>query len=134
MVTIKRVDIMSAMKVGALFNALTVTVFGILFFACNSLFVSSMTASLAQLNAQTGGQSGFNSTALATASLAGCLIGYIIIIVVAVLSGAIVGALYAFFYNVISNWAGGLRIELDMASFEAMDKPKRLDADEEFKF
>jgi hypothetical protein len=51
-----------------------------------------------------------------------------------VLSGAIVGALYAFFYNVISNWAGGLRIELDMASFEAMDKPKRLDADEEFKF
>ncbi len=134
MVTIKRVDIMSAMKVGALFNALTVTVFGVLFFACNSLFISSMTATLNQLNAQSGGQSGFNSSAFATATLASCVIGYVIAVVVAAVSGAIIGALYAFFYNVISNWAGGLRIELDVTSLEALDKPKRLDTGEEFKF
>jgi hypothetical protein len=134
MVTIKRVDIMSAMKVGALFNALTVTVFGVLFFACNSLFISSMTASLNSLNAQTGGQSGFNSSAFATATLASCVIGYVLAIVFAAISGAIIGALYAFFYNVISNWAGGLRIELDTLSLEALDKPKRLDVGDEFKF
>ena len=57
MVTIKRVDILSAMKIGALFNALTVTVFGVLFFACNSLIVSTLTTSLNQLNAETVGSS-----------------------------------------------------------------------------
>lgn len=134
MVTIKRVDILSAMKIGALFNALTVTVFGVLFFACNSLFVSSINASLSQLNAQTGGSSGFNNNAFATATLAGCLISYVIAIVVAAIAGAIMGALYAFFYNVISNWAGGIRVELDMVSLEAGDKPKKLDAGDEFKF
>ena len=134
MVTIKRVDVLSAMKIGALFNALTVTVFGVLFFACNSLFVSSMTASLNQLNAQTGGTNNFNSSALATASLATCLIGYVIAIVVAAISGAIIGALYAFFYNVISNWAGGIRVELDMVALESGDKPKKFDAGDEFRF
>ena len=134
MVTIKRVDVVSAMKVGALFNALTVTVFGVLFFACNSLFFSSLSASLNQLNAQTGG-SAFNSTAFATASLAGCLIGYVIAIIVAAVTGAIFGALYAFFYNVISNWAGGLQVEISNLNLvESGDKPKRLDAGEEFKF
>jgi len=133
MVTIKRVDVVSAMKVGALFNALTVTVFGLLFFACNSLVFSGINASLGQLTTQSGGNV-FNSTAFATASLATCLIGYVILIVVAALSGAVVGALYAFFYNVISNWAGGLRVELDMLTVESPDKPKRLDAGEEFKF
>src|SRR5689334_6849720 len=136
MVTIKRVDILSAMKIGALFNALTVTVFGVFFFACNSLIMSSLTASLNQLNAQTGGASGsnFNSSALATASLAGCLISYVIAIVVAAIAGAIMGALYAFFYNVISNWAGGIRVELDMVGLESGDKPKKFDAGDEFRF
>ncbi|MEO8613049.1 MAG: DUF3566 domain-containing protein, partial [Chloroflexota bacterium] len=131
MVTIKRVDILSAMKVGALLNAVTVTVFGVLFFACNSLFVSTLTASLNQLNAQTGGSggsNGFNGSAFATASLAGCLISYVIAIVVAAIAGAIMGALYSFFYNVISNWAGGIRVELDMVALESGDKPKKFDA------
>jgi hypothetical protein len=137
MVTIKRVDVLSAMKIGALLNAVTVTVFGVFFLACNSLVFSSLNASLNQLNAQTGGSSGtsgFNSSAFATASLAGCLISYVIAIVVAAIAGAIMGALYAFFYNVISNWAGGIRVELDMASLDAGDKPKKLDAGDEFRF
>jgi transmembrane protein DUF3566 len=137
MVTIKRVDVLSAMKIGALLNALTVTVLGVFFFACNSLIMSSLTASLNQLNAQAGGSGGsnnFNSSALATASLAGCLISYAIAIVVAAIAGAIMGALYAFFYNVISNWAGGIRIELDMVALQSGDKPKKFDAGDEFRF
>src|SRR5262245_50332132 len=134
MVTIKRVDIVSAMKVGALFNALTVTVFGLIFFACNSFFFSSLNAQLSQLNAQTGGSSGFNNSAFATASLAGCLVSYVIAVLVAAISGAILGALYAFFYNVISNWAGGIRVEIDSLALQPGDKSKRLDTGEEFKF
>jgi hypothetical protein len=137
MVTIKRVDVLSAMKIGALFNALTVTVFGVFFLACNSLAFSAMNASLQGLSNQAGGSSGtssFNSSAFATASLATCLIGYIIAIVVAAISGAIIGAMYAFFYNVISNWAGGIRVELDMVALESGDKPKKFDAGDEFRF
>ena len=137
MVTIKRVDVLSAMKLGALFNALTVTVFGVFFFACNSLAFSAMNSSFQAFSAQTGSSSGtnaFNSSAFATASLASCLIGYVILIVVAAISGAIMGALYAFFYNVISNWAGGIRVELDMVGLESGDKPKKLDTGDEFRF
>jgi hypothetical protein len=131
MVTIKRVDILSAMKVGALFNALTVTVFGLIFFACNSLFISSLNTTLSQLPSS---GSSFNSSALAISSLAGCLVGYVILVLVAAISGAILGALYAFFYNVISNWAGGIRVELDTLALQPGDKPKRFDAGDEFKF
>ena len=134
MVIIKRVDVLSAMKIGALLNAVTVTVFGVFFLACNSLIYSSINASLRQLSAQTGGSNNFNSSAFATASLAGCLITYVIAIVVAAISGAIMGALYAFFYNVISNWAGGIRVELDMVALESGDKPKKFDAGDEFRF
>ncbi|MBZ0286798.1 MAG: DUF3566 domain-containing protein [Anaerolineae bacterium] len=133
MVTIKRVDILSAMKIGALFNALTVTVFGIFFFACNSLAFSAINTSMSQFSAQTGA-SGFNSSALATASLAGCLITYVIAIVVTGISGAILGAMYAFFYNVISNWAGGLQVELGTLTLESGEKTKKLDSGDEFRF
>jgi hypothetical protein len=81
MVTIKRVDIVSAMKVGALLNALVVTVVSVLFFACNSLFFGSMAASISSLNAQAGG-SPINTSSFAVASLTGCLVSYLILVVV----------------------------------------------------
>jgi hypothetical protein len=133
MVTIKRVDVLSAMKVGALLNALTVTVFGVLFFACNTLFISSLNTLISQ-SASQAGQSGFNSNVFTTASLAGCLVGYVILVVAAAISGAIMGALYAFFYNVISNWAGGLQIELGTLALETVEKPKKFDDGDEFRF
>jgi hypothetical protein len=133
MVTIKRVDVLSAMKIGALFNALTVTVVGVFFFACNSLIFSALNTSMSQFSAQTGA-SGFNSSAFATASLAGCVITYVIAIVVAAISGAIMGALYAFFYNIISNWAGGLQVELGTLTLESGEKPKKFDTGDEYKF
>jgi hypothetical protein len=140
MVTIKRVDIVSAMKVGALLNALVVTVVSVLFFACNSLFFGSMAASISSLNAQAGG-SPINTSSFAVASLTGCLVSYLILVVVAALSGAVLGLLYAFFYNVISNWAGGLRVELAPdqlgtlpIAYPELDKPKRSDSEDEFRF
>lgn len=133
MVTIKRVDVLSAMKVGALLNAVTVTVISVLFFACNSFAFSAINTSISQLNAQTGGSGGFNSSAFATASLAGCLISYVILIVAATIIGAIMGAMYAFFYNIISNWTGGIRVELDTPSLQMSEK-RKLESGDEFRF
>jgi hypothetical protein len=133
MVTIKRVDILSAMKVAALLNALVVTVVGVLFFACNSLIVGSLNASISGLSAQTGGGT-FNPSSFAMASLAGCLASYVIMVLAAAVSGAIFGALYAFFYNVISNWAGGLRVELVHDQVLIPEKAKRPTDEDEFRF
>lgn len=132
MFTIKRVDIVSAMKVGGLLSALVVTVGGVLLFACNSLFVGSLSASISSLNAQTSGTP-FNTSSFAVASLAGCLATYVVMVVAATLAGAIVGALYAFFYNIISNWTGGLRVELVMDQ-AMLEKAKRPDDGDEFRF
>ncbi len=128
MVTIKRVDVTSAMKVGALLNALGFTVFGIIFLLLQSWLISTITSSVST----SGGGGSFNSSAFAVAGLAGCLITYVIGIVFSALAGAIIGAVYAFFYNLIANWAGGLRIELDVPP--QLEKPKRLDPGDEFRF
>lgn len=127
MVTIKRVDIASAMKIGALLNALGFTVFGIFFLAMQSFLLSSISTSI---SSSTSGGS-FNSSSLAAAGLVGCLITYVLGIVFSAIAGGIIGAVYAFFYNLIANWAGGLRIELDMPLAE---KPKRVDTGDEFRF
>jgi hypothetical protein len=132
MVTIKRVDITSAMKVAALINALSFTVLGILFFALNSLLIGSITTSISTFGNQSS--TAFNPSAFAAAGLATCGIGYLIGVVFAALFGAIIGALYAFFYNVIANWAGGLRIEIVSDQPVMTEKRKYPGNEDEFRF
>jgi uncharacterized membrane protein YdjX (TVP38/TMEM64 family) len=132
MYTIKRVDVVSAMKVGALFNALLFTVVGVLFFAFNSLFIGSLTSSLSTLGTQSSGS--FNPQSFMMASVASCLVFYLMGIVFSALTGALMGALYAFFYNVISNWTGGLRVELAQDQVVMVEKTKHASDDTEFRF
>ncbi len=132
MVTIKRVDVVSAMKIAALINALTFTVFGLFFLALNSLIFSSISSSVTTFGGQTS--TSFNPSTFAAAGLATCLVIYVIGGIAAALVGAIVGALYAFFYNLIANWTGGLRVELASDQVVMVEKRKVLGSDDEFQF
>lgn len=122
MVTIKRIDVASAMKIGALMYALNFTVFGLLWLAFQSVILNgfaSAISSSATVNGQpvpTNLGSGF-----AVANLACCAGFYVVGVISAAIGGGIFGAVTAFFYNLIANWVGGLRVQTD--SLE--EKPKR---------
>lgn len=96
---IRRVGVGSAFKVGALVSALLIAVFGIFFVVLPSLIGASLLGAL--------GGNGAGGFGLVT----GLLI-YFGLIVFYGLLGGIFGALYAFFYNLVARWVGGLRIEV----------------------
>lgn len=120
MVSIKRISVSSAMKVGALLYALTFTVFGILFFAMQSFFLNAISTSISQSASQSGTQ--FSSSGLMAGGLAAFCIFYVGGVIFAAISGGIGGAVMAFLYNLVANWVGGIEIELSSMGTE---KPKR---------
>lgn len=118
MVTIKRIRVGSAFKIGAIFSVLTWAVFGVIFV----LLPSSM-FSLYSVN-------NFNATApsnsLSTAGLASCGIFYFVGLALYGVVGGIGAAVGAFLYNLVANWVGGLEVEL-----ESLEKPKRTETYDE---
>ena len=125
MVTVKRIDAVSAMRVGALVYATMFTIGAVLWALFQSLIISGI-SSLANSSSFTingAPASGFNGSALATASLAGCGCGYLIGVAASVFAGGIFGLLVAFSYNLVANWFGGLRVRIE--ADEALEKQKR---------
>ncbi|MBL8161425.1 MAG: DUF3566 domain-containing protein [Anaerolineae bacterium] len=122
MVTIRKIDAVSAMKVGALLYALNFTVFGLLWLLFQNLLFSSL-ASIST-SSFSGSSSSFNTSGLMFANFACCMGFYVGGVIAAAIGGAITGAVTAFFYNLVANWVGGLRVVLDTSSMEP-EKAKR---------
>jgi Transmembrane domain of unknown function (DUF3566) len=118
MVTIKRIGVGSAMKVGALLYALLFTVFGFIILGLQSLTLNALTSALNQQ----GSSSGISSGGLMAGGLAAFCIFYVLGVIFAAIGGGIGGAVTAFLYNLVANWVGGLQVELSSLS---ADKPKR---------
>lgn len=121
MVTIKRIDVVSAMRVGALVSALIFTVFGLLIIGLQALLFSAVSSSVS-VQSSRGQLSGGNFAAL---GLAGFCIFYLVGVVFSAISGGIYGAVGAFIYNLVSNWVGGIRVETDSANVDLLEKRKR---------
>lgn len=96
--TLKRIDVGSAFKIGAILTAMFYAIFG--------LFMMPLMAMMSSMAAQMGqaGQAG--------AMAGGGIFGYLMLVVMGAIGGGIVGALYAFLYNLVSGWVGGLEVEL----------------------
>ena len=114
MVTVKRIDPVSAMRVGALVYALLFTVMAVLIALFQSLILSGL-SSLANSSSFSvnGAPANFNGGSLAAAGLATCGCGYLIGVIGAVIAGGIFGLLVSFSYNLVSNWFGGLRVQIN---------------------
>ncbi len=121
MITIRRIGVTSAMKVGALLVAVQTALFGLLFFLLPSMVFTSVMTNLPQTGS--GGSFG-GSAAFGTIGLVSGLISYMILIAFGVIAGAIGGALTAFFYNLVAGWIGGLQVEVD-GLYMLDDKLKR---------
>jgi hypothetical protein len=118
MVTIKRIGVASAMKVGALLNGLLFTVFGIFILGLQSLSVSLLSNSF---SSSQGSTNSITSGNLMAGGLAFFCIFYVVGVIFATISGGIGGAVAAFFYNLVANWVGGVEVELS----SGVEKPKR---------
>jgi len=109
MYTIKRVSIGSAFRVGAVSSALVWVVFGILFvlwiIAVGNAFDSAGT----QFSGQSNNVGEFSGGAAIFTYLCGIPIYAVI--------GGISGALYAFIYNLVAGWVGGLELELEQTHY-----------------
>ncbi|MBI1279097.1 MAG: hypothetical protein GC179_13295 [Anaerolineaceae bacterium] len=125
MVTVKRIDAVSAMRVGALIYAIIFTIFGLLWALFQSLILSGLNSLASNPTFTVNGvpQTGINGSALATAGLAGCACGYLVGVVCSAIGGGIFGLIVAFSYNLVANWFGGLRVRIE--ADEGIEKAKR---------
>jgi hypothetical protein len=125
MVTVKRIDAVSAMRVGAFMYAILFTVFALLWILLQSLILSGINSLANNPNFTVNGvpQAGFSGSSLATAGLAGCACGYLVGVVCAAIGGGIFGLAAAFAYNLVANWFGGLKVRIEGA--EVLEKMKR---------
>jgi len=121
MITIKRIDVASAMKVAALLYALNFTVFGVLILGLQSAFINSLTN--ATSNMTVNGQQVDFAGAFAFTNLLCCGAFYLFGVVASAIAGGIFGAVTAFLYNLIANWVGGLQVQLETG--ESAEKAKR---------
>lgn len=102
--TLKRIDTGSAFRVGMVFSALSFAVFGLLFVLLQGALLSAVARYADDANTFAGIMGG---------SLLGLLCFYGIGVVVAAVFGGIQFAIGAFLYNVVANWVGGIKIELE---------------------
>lgn len=102
--TLKRIDTGSAFRVGMVFSALSFAVFGLLFVLMQGVLISAVARYADDANTFAGVMGG---------SLLGLLCFYGIGVVVAAVFGGIQFAIGAFIYNVVANWVGGIKIELE---------------------
>lgn len=118
MVVIKRIDVVSGMKVGALLSGLMFAVFGLLLLLLQSAMLSAFSSAFSQSG------TGLSSGNLMAAGLFGFCAFYVVGVVGSVIIGAIYGAVGAFGYNLVANWVGGLRVQLAREADDS-EKAKR---------
>lgn len=127
MVTVKRVGVMSAFKIGAILSMLMWVVFGLCFLGLEAAAFSMTSTSV--YGSAYGGSS-LPSLGGGTLALGSLFLFYLCGVVIYGIIGGIAGAIYAFLYNFAARTFGG--IELELASMDTRlptlpgEKPKRI--------
>lgn len=105
-VTINRVSVGSAFKVGALLTGLLMAVFGLLFIVLPSLMGASLLALMLQDPAAADALGGLG------VGLVGGLVIYVFAIVIYTILGGIMFAIQALLYNIVAGIVGGIEMDL----------------------
>lgn len=126
MVTIKRIDIGSAGRVGAIISLIIGAISGLLFIALPSLLFGSI-ASIATvtLNDASVVRGANGMDAFAAIGLVGMCVFYVSYVVLSAIFGGIAAIIGAFAYNLTSGWVGGLQVDLDEGDSLYEHKAKR---------
>ncbi|MEO8397713.1 MAG: hypothetical protein ABI700_32260 [Chloroflexota bacterium] len=121
--TLKRIDIGSAFRVGAILYGLLFAIFGLIFVLFNSLFFSALT-NIAR-NSNFDAPNTPNPGAFLGAGILGLLCLYGGGIVAGAIFGGIQIAIIALCYNLTARWVGGLKFELETDNDGLLDDIQR---------
>jgi hypothetical protein len=126
MVTLKRIEIGAAFRVGLVLSGLTALVFGLIGFGLQALFLNSL-FSISTLSFNGGSIAPSDLNMVGGMSLAFLCCAYLAGVVMSAIFGGIGFAVVAALYNLTANWVGGLQFQLEDPSnpFDDLDKPKR---------
>lgn len=118
MITIKRINVGSAGKVGAIVSLILSAITGLLFLALPSMFFSSfVNITSGSFDSVSSGANVFTALSLVTL----CFI-YAASLVFSTIAGGIGGMLVAFAYNITVNWIGGLEVEIEDETYGGKSK------------
>lgn len=115
MVTLKRVGINSAFKIGAMIGLITSLISGALLVGMQALFVSTFTG-LISSSLDSTDMPYINPAELnfiTAFGLAGLCVFFIVYIVFSTIAGGIGGIIWGLAYNLSARWVGGLELELE---------------------
>ncbi|MFQ3566064.1 MAG: DUF3566 domain-containing protein [Aggregatilineales bacterium] len=130
--TLRRIGVGAAFKVGLVVNGLITAIFGLIFLSLQVLFFGSLFASMQSFSVRT-----FSTAPSTSAAISGMndwasmfsLIGlgmlcfiYLIMVLVSALFGGLGYALLAALYNLAARWVGGLEFELTPISGDLLDQ------------
>jgi hypothetical protein len=115
MVTLKRVGINSAFKIGAMIGLITSFISGALLVGLQALFVSVFANLIAaSVNVDNTTYISPNELNMMTSfGLAGLCIFFLVYIVFSTIAGGIGGVIWALAYNLGARWVGGLELEFE---------------------
>lgn len=111
MVTVKRIGVNSAFKVGAMLGLITSVISGLLFAGLQAIFYSAFAGLVTSSITSDVDLSSFN--AMTAFGVAGLCIFLVVYVVFSAIAGGIGGIILAFAYNLSARWVGGLEVELD---------------------
>ena len=100
---LRRINVGSAFKVGAVTSGLFFAIFGIFIFLFPMMLGFGAIGAFGGRNAASGVGIG----------AAGAFMAYLLMIVLYTIIGGIGGAIYAWVYNMVAGWVGGLELELE---------------------
>jgi hypothetical protein len=111
MITLRKIDVGSAFRIGALVSGILGLIFVLPWIACQS----TLLASLSTIDISGRGTNGtpFENTAIQGIGILGFLLFAVCGLVLYMVIGGIGGAVSAFAYNLVARQFGGLQIEID---------------------
>lgn len=126
MVTLKRVDVGVAFRVGVVLSGLSALIFGLIGIGAQALLLNSL-FSISTLSFNGGTVSPSDLNMMSGMSFAFLCCAYLVGVVMSAIFGGIGFAIVAALYNLTANWVGGLQFQLEDPNnpFENLEKPKR---------
>lgn len=126
MVTLRRIEVAAAFRVGVVLSGLMALVFGLLGIGLQMLFINSV-LSVSTITLSGGMVNPNDLDILGGMSVAFLCCAYLVGVIMSALFGGVFFAVVAALYNLTANWVGGLQFHLEDPNnpFDPLEKPKR---------
>jgi hypothetical protein len=107
--TIKRINVGSAIRIGAITGTMIAFVMGLIMFGLQTIFFAGVSAF--ETSSYTGASS--DIAALGAVSIGMMCVMFVVYVVMGAIGGGISGLVWSAAYNTAAKWVGGVEVELE---------------------